>query len=334
MFYDARGRVNKKTSCLHVGGQTVKSDALYEYDILGRPWRTKLDNVPIPLAQQTISYNMQGWESERIIKDWQDSTLFSSKLLYETPLSNDGYNGVNNQVSWSGSISSWQWRHMGQPCKAFAFAYDNQKRLSYSEHYSAKTIDYLHTTAFGYDQNTNITSYTGYNSNGTPNQSSPINYSGNQRLDYSYDSNGNITYEHSEWDEWCREVSYNILNLPQNSSFRGGTTDCLYLSDGTKWFEKRDADHEGRIYVGPFVYDYDHNYKVFTSCESTGGRIRIIYPGIEHGYDVLTILHQYFITDHLGNTRATIDTDGTLSGQADYLPYGKIFGQGIAHDDL
>lgn len=49
------------------------------------------------------------------------------------------------------------------------------------------------------------------------------------------------------------------------------------------------------------------------------------YPGIEHGYDVLTILHQYFITDHLGNTRATIDTDGTLSGQADYLPYGKIF---------
>lgn len=49
------------------------------------------------------------------------------------------------------------------------------------------------------------------------------------------------------------------------------------------------------------------------------------YPGIEHGYDVLTILHQYFITDHLGNTRATIDTDGTLSGQADYLPYGRIF---------
>jgi RHS repeat-associated protein len=67
-------------------------------------------------------------------------------------------------------------------------------------------------------------------------------------------------------------------------------------------------------YLGTFVYSRDNDTLTFESTSFAGGRIN----KTTNGYDI-----NYFITDHLGSTRVTIDNAGEIKAQYNYYPFGK-----------
>lgn len=162
------------------------------------------------------------------------------------------------------------------------------------------------------------------NSGGTPNVSN-ISRSGNQRQDYYYDENGNVTCVSDIEDEWSRVVSYNILNLPAVSVEGDMDTDCLYLADGTKRSVINTFGSDGNIYAGPFRYRMVNGDRAIADCAAAGGRFLCLNPTVDADYDDPEIHAQYFISDYLDNTRAIFDAnEGNLVAKLDYAPFGRI----------
>ena len=89
----------------------------------------------------------------------------------------------------------------------------------------------------------------------------------------------------------------------------------------------------GFKYAGPFRYRVELGYAFIESSEAAGGRI---WCYDENDPDTPAPETRYFITDHLGSTRVVLKGDGTLSMNADYLPYGGLItggGLNVAEND-
>ena len=86
-----------------------------------------------------------------------------------------------------------------------------------------------------------------------------------------------------------------------------------YLSDGTKVLSY-DAAGNGYMYFGTARFTLDNNVPTFESISFSGGRI----VKTTNGYEP-----QYYLTDHLGSTRAIVNKDGqTVEATFDYTPFG------------
>ena len=224
-----------------------------------------------------------------------------------------------------GNVSSWQWQHGGMPLNAWALSYDTLGRLSASSHYSGKVPDNMYSEAFSYDRNSNIVSHSIYSGGSTPEVTS-FSLVGNQRYDYDYDANGNLTCMHDlitpeSYEDYSSTLSYNLLNLPLHLTTDGDDyIDFRYLADGTKVSAIGYEDY-GFKYAGPFRYRVELGDAFIESSEAAGGRI---WCYDENDPDTPAPENRYFITDHLGSTRVVLKGDGTLSMQADYLPYGGL----------
>ena len=326
-FYDARGRMTGRTSQIIADNQTGNSNLSLGYDALGRLSQTVYGPSISPVATQTVSYTMQGWEEGRSIVDDSNNTVFSSVLHYDKPLSAYGYNNVVNTISWTGKVSSWEWQHGGRSLNAWALVYDNGGRLSDTRHYTSKILDNLNAESFVYDRNSNITSYTAKNG---LNSSSVENYSflGNRRGDFSYDANGNLTCMH-EWmdpdsgEDSSSSLSYNLLNLPDNvTTYEDNYMDFRFLADGTK-VSAIGYEDMGYKYAGPFRYLVNEGDLYLESCDAAGGRFWCIDRDTDPDNILLTTENSYFVIDHLGGIRAIIDGTGNLFEQSDYKPYGQ-----------
>jgi RHS repeat-associated protein len=131
--------------------------------------------------------------------------------------------------------------------------------------------------------------------------------------DFSYDGNGNMVVDSNKEMEG---VVYNILNLPQLVPMKGkGTISYVYDADGNK-LEKLVVDStisqtnplkDTTLYSGMFVYNNDSLQ--FIGHEEGRIRPKLINPtggwvssNIEYVYD-------YFIKDHLGNTRMVLSEE-------------------------
>ena len=325
--YDARGRITGRSSQIIADNLTGNSSLSLGYDALGRLSQTVYGPSISPVATQTVSYTMQGWEEGRSIVDDSNNTVFSSVLHYDKPLSAYGYNNVVNTISWTGKVSSWEWQHGGRSLNAWALVYDNGGRLSDTRHYTSKILDNLNAESFVYDRNSNITSYTAKNG---LNSSSVENYSflGNRRGDFSYDANGNLTCMH-EWmdpdsgEDSSSSLSYNLLNLPDNvTTYEDNYMDFRFLADGTK-VSAIGYEDMGYKYAGPFRYLVNEGDLYLESCDAAGGRFWCIDRDTDPDNILLTTENSYFVIDHLGGIRAIIDGTGNLFEQSDYKPYGQ-----------
>ncbi len=324
--YDSRGRLTQQQSQITMGYHTLGSVASWQFDEIGRPWKSTYGPANSPKAIQELSYTQQGWEYERTVKNASNNVIFSSALHYEAPLSDWGYSGVNNTVSWAGKITSSNWQHNGQAEKAYTYSYDSMSRMTTAQGYSGMSADYIASESFGYDLNCNIVSRTTYNAYGTPSVY-PIELEGNQHTYKNYDSNGNVISDDVE-AEYPVQVTYNTLNLPEEAyKEENYDINVLYLADGTKWSVIDSDSGDGYLYSGPFKYMVASNSKIFSGSSAAGGRFYCYAPyDVNNGY--LPELHmQYFVTDYLNNTRVTVNESGTVLSRADYAPYGKIVWQ-------
>jgi RHS repeat-associated protein len=135
----------------------------------------------------------------------------------------------------------------------------------------------------------------------------------NSGNDFFYDGNGNMLVDSNKK---IYGIVYNILNLPQTVPMRGkGTISYIYDADGNKLeklvvdstFSQTNPLKDTTLYSGNLVYNNDSLQ--FIGHEEGRIRPKLISPtggwvtsNIEYVYD-------YFVKDHLGNTRMVLSEE-------------------------
>ncbi|MCW8309651.1 RHS repeat-associated core domain-containing protein, partial [Sphingobacterium sp. InxBP1] len=129
---------------------------------------------------------------------------------------------------------------------------------------------------------------------------------------FSYDANGNgITNSRLG----ISKIEYNHLNLP--SKLVKGAENLVYSYDAngrklTKTMGSAVTDYVDGI-------QYENGVLKFIQTEEG----RILPNGSSY-------IYEYFLKDHLGNTRAVVDHSGTIKQIQDYYPFGMEMNQGNA----
>lgn len=180
-------------------------------------------------------------------------------------------------------------------------------RLGESSDYS--WIDALDYTYEG-NQLQSVDDYTGvdFQNNGYSDHGS---FDNNECL---YDANGNMIKDENKQ---IGDVEYTYNNRPERiimTQNRENIINYAYDATGTK-LAKRPSSSRARgqrtDYVGNFVYKNNELAYILTDQ----GRIVPRNDGFEY---------QYFIKDHLGNTRVVFNDDGEILQDNSYYPFGML----------
>jgi len=124
------------------------------------------------------------------------------------------------------------------------------------------------------------------------------NLDANNRVDYDYDANGNLKLD---YNKDISSITYNYLNLPQSIIVNKGTINYSYDAAGNKLqksvYDNATAATTTTTYNGGFRYE-NNDLKEFSHEE---GRVRRNSSGL--------YVYDYFVKDHLGNTRVTLSEE-------------------------
>lgn len=123
--------------------------------------------------------------------------------------------------------------------------------------------------------------------------------------EYVFDANGNLT---TDANKGYTSILYNYMNLPRRVGTTGQYISYIYSADGTK-LAKVGTNSVVTTYAGSFVYE-GSSLKYMMHPEG------MYLPGGNY---------QYYLKDHLGNTRLVVNTSGvggTVVQQTDYYPFG------------
>jgi len=346
--------LNKYYTYDHVGRLLVTEQAIdgdsngrvtlseVSYDDLGQ-LKQKSFHVTAsgPLQSNEFKYNIRGWLTDINNTDNLEDDLFALRLFYNTT----GVSPLTTQAQYNGNISGLIWKS-GQEAvdtlkRAYGFTYDELNRLVASDYGESENFtyhsDHFNESVGSYDLNGNIVSLTRAGvDNGVYDPEYDVlsyTYKGNQLYkvedggdttkgfidlqnfidDYSYDSVGNLT---KDLNKGITTIKYNYLNLP-SEVIKDANNRIVYTYDaiGTKL---RKAHYTGetptyRYYAGAFEYS---NVKALDLIHTDEGVVN---------YDDDEFTYEYFLKDHLGNTRATFSPNGTsytLLQTYDFYPFG------------
>lgn len=324
--YDHASRILSETHKLNNNGAVPISR--YNYDELGR---IKIKFLGNNAEELMYDYNIRGWLTG-INKDYclnGGSRFFGEELSYDY-----GYN--TNYLN--GTIAGMKWRNKGKgtELRSYGYIYDDFGRLTNGDFvdniagagYSNATKDYT-ASNMSYDENGNLLTMKqmGLNLAGTKIILDNLQYSyvtnsnklqsvseltGSQSTnptlydnlgdfrdvsgstDYTYDGSGNLKTDANK----SLAYNYNVfLNKPE--LITKGTNTVKYLYDGLgNKLQKvtTGANATTTDYIGNVIYT-NNSLDYILHDE---GRIRYTSsPTVAYTYD-------YFIKDHLGNTRSVV----------------------------
>ncbi|MFY0592017.1 DUF6443 domain-containing protein [Roseivirga sp.] len=333
--YDASGTGRLLSIQEKLNGGSYKTIVTNTYNDLGQLESKTLGNPSSPLETLNYAYNVRGWLegiNEDYVTNGTGGHYFGMDLSYDFGFDVNQLNGNIAGVKWRSASSGDQ--------RAYGFDYDASNRLTKADY--SQGISWINTesdfsTNYSYDANGNITSllrkgvvagtikiidqltYEYLNGNksnqlafvsdaagalgeqGDLGQGDFVdgNTSGN---DYTYDANGNMTQDKNKDILGNGDITYNHLNLPERIEFSnnsGKTIEYVYDAAGIKLRKK--VSNSGVIsttdYVGGFIYE-NNQLQHFAHEE---GRVRKNYQG--------NLVYDYFVKDHLGNTRMTLTED-------------------------
>ena len=306
--YNFSGALTASTRVHTSPGKSVTIATRNEYDHMGRKTRSwqKINNEGEVLLS-SLSYNEVGQLKEKSLhnnmkaiaytyneRGWIKSMTAGTAMFDQYLRYNDPQRGTAAQ--WNGNISEQEYTSTHTGNRWFTYNYDKLNRLKTAAYSNANELG----EELGYDQVGNITKLVrGGAGNGTLDYA----YTGNRLMSvtgfktgsYGYDGNGNMT------TDGVRKVmiGYNALNLPVSVTGTGGNTSTasyLYDADGNKQ----------RSVQGTTTMDY------IAGIQYENGQISQLMT--EEGRAVRnandTYRYEYFLKDHLGNTRVTIDDQG------------------------
>ena len=323
MTYDHAGRLLTIQQKLN-GASSYKTLVAHTYNNLGELEVKTLGNG---LESLTHKYNVRGW-LESINKQYVDNgtggSFFGMELSYDFGFTEKQYNG---------NIAGIKWRSQGNSeIMAYGFDYDQTNRLLEADYTQGTgwTQPQNFSTEYSYDENGNIETlkrygnvegtsllidnltYT-YLNNDKSNQLAEVddaagdlgqsdfvdgNTSGN---DYTYDDNGNMK---KDLNKDVTNITYNHLNLPEVVSFTSNRS-ITYAYDAAGIKLSKTTNNNGNLtttdYASGFIYE-NNQLQHFAHEE---GRVRKNDSG--------ELVYDYFIKDHLGNTRVTLTEESVTS---------------------
>ncbi len=359
-LYDHAGRLLETKKTINDRSDSSRLLARNTYGELGQLKEKKLGqhiDQSLELELQKYDYNIRGW-LQGLNKGYSSASnqlhWFGMELSYD-------YGFETNQ--FNGNIAGIQWRSKGDEVqRAYGYGYDKANRLLYGDFnqysggwnksdnldFSMKMGDGINTNT-AYDANGNIKamkqmgvklnnsrviddlSY-GYHSlsnrlayvSDTVAVDQKLGDFTNKNLgldDYSYDGNGNLIVDKNKS---INSIKYNHLNLPYEILVNGkDTIQYIYDALGVK-LEKRTAETGAHAkttvtaYSGSFLYE--NNVLQLLSHEE--GRIRKDKYG--------NYVYDYFIKDHLGNTRVVLTDERDTS----FYPAATLEASTLANEQL
>ena len=235
-----------------------------------------------------------------------------------------------NETQYNGNIAGVRWRTKSAAAtRHYGFGYDKSNRLKkadYSQTGSGNSSNFS-VSSIDYDANGNLLSLTrhgviagtnvildqltyNYMNSGKSNQlqyvsdaKGDLNQGDFSDLntgtdDYAYDANGNLTRDKNKGINGTGDIKYNHLNLPTEVKFENNNNKkILYTYDAEGLKLRKQVIDGGTVtttdYVGDFIYE--NNELVQFAHEE--GRVR---------KDDGALHYDYFVKDHLGNTRLTL----------------------------
>jgi len=314
--YDHVGRLlNTQQVAIRGGNSTgTVNIASNEYNDLGQLKTKKLANS---IQMIDYFYNIRGWLTSINNPEDLGSDLFAMRLNYQ----NNEISGVQSQ--YNGNISSviWNTNYTGKLKSAYGYTYDALNRLTNSDYWTTVNGILSNTAAYeekslSYDKNGNIKTLVRTNQSGGTQDNLIYTYEGNQLKSlnsgstFAYDRNGNMTTDGLRG----LSVEYNQINLLKKVSKGTDNVSYIYSTTGGKVAMLKGASVQN-YYAGSFVYkgnkalDYLlHAEGIIRATDVTGGQ---------------TLSYEYFIRDHLGNTRVVFDNGGAVKQVTDYYAFGK-----------
>ena len=296
---------------------------IYEYNVSGD--LTK-EFFPSGVSDIYYKYNARGWVTE------QSGSLFNEKLRYVSPKK-----GV---ASYSGNISEREWSHGNEEKLLESFGYDGLNRLTGTTRYKAgstgweRDLKHHEESGITYDDSGNILTLK-RTSGGVLVDCLGYEYDGNQlmalsdsvpetpagdifpsrgilRGTYSYDKNGNISFDSRRG----LVSSYNMLNLISTIK-KGSSVQATYkwLPDGQKLSVRDGSGQNGFDYLGALVYRVNNGKRELYKVVSNFGELRPKSMSREKE-------SIFYLKDHLGSVRVVVNGNGEVKERNDYYAFG------------
>ena len=364
--YDVLGQLKKKVlEPSYVGGANEGLENLnYDYNIRG--WLLGVNRAYVrDVGSTNTTGSPSGGEvfTDPGVPAYSYGTNFFGFDLGYDKTNN---NLINNQsyanAQYNGNIAGMVWKSNSDGvARKYDFSYDAVNRLTggaYTQYTSAGTFQDSQTTGvdfsvsnLAYDGNGNIKSMNqaGIKANGmsslidqltynyTPGTNKLLNvidgvndpnstlgdfkYAAasktNTTVDYTYDKNGNLV---SDANKNIQSIKYNYLNLQQQVTVTGkGTVTFVYSAAGEKLQKITNDLTINKTITTTYISGIMYRNYTLQSIGMEEGRIRVAETGGSFVFD-------YFLKDHLGNTRMMLTDDPSASSpileSKSYYPFG------------
>lgn len=331
--YDHRGRVMKVRHLINGANEVLMAGN--NYNEAGELVDKYLHSVSggAFLQRMDYTYNIRGWLT--LINSptsFTENDKFGLELNYNVAPS-------GGSPLYNGNISGMKWGVYGNNYTdmLYRFSYDGSNRLTSADFYKSGYSTSAFDCTYAYDSNGNLSSLVRKNTSGSTIDNLSYNYNGNKinyvndasgdyasTVDYpgdassstfSYDQNGNMTYEPSKGIS----LDYNLLNLPVEADFGSNRKiNYFYTFDGEK--VRQAVEDNGTVsktdYCGPFVYETASGTRSLKYIVTPEGR------AVKNGgsWD-----YEYNLKDHLGNTRVVIKNSSGVAQvvqERHYYPFG------------
>jgi RHS repeat-associated protein len=310
--YDHAGRLILEKQLIGANPNDSVIISKMSYNELGQLQQKTLGEV----QDVNYQYNIRGWLTQINDPDNLGSKMFGMKLLYSDQNSNLG-----NSRQFNGNVAAMIWNSTTKSEQGYAFSYDALNRLSGSDYKKVTGGVWTESSAFEekalmYDVNGNISHLERTSETGNVLADFTYSYKGNQlqnisggKTSYTYDENGNMKKDGLRGFD----ITYNKLNLPDTISGGSENISYIYSASGEK-LAKKMKDGSFQYYAGNFVYRKDQvlDYVLFEE-----GKVNRQETG--------SLVYDYFIKDHLGNTRVVFSQGGTNARVTEYYPFGMDF---------
>ncbi len=308
--YNFIGELLTTTHTNTVSGATTTIADTYIYDHMGRKVQTKQSiNAATAILLSELHYNVLGQLITKKLhsidegisflnttnytynpRGWlktQTNPLFNLTLSYEDSAPAQ-YNGNISKVAWGTHNYTYLYDKVNRLTSGVSDENFNEV-LTYDVMGNIKTLkrNLADLNTYAYTDGNRLAGITGANP-GT----------------YHYDDNGNVDIDGVKGVN----ISYNYLNLPVTITKGANQMQNTWLATGNKI--KKVVGSLTRDYVGEIEY----NNGVIDIIHTEEGRA-VPAGGGAYTYD-------YFIKDHLGNTRVLLKQDGTVLESTDYYPFG------------
>ncbi len=311
-----------------------------KYNETGLPTRKQIHKTEYSFLQTVnYKYNIRSWLTDINDIANPDDDLFAMTLNYNNSANSAQYNGNIGTIKWNSAVFT--------DIMQYDYSYDGANRLlsssftgngDYSTNYSyykngnIKTltrngeiengrfgvIDYL---TYGY-----IGNQLKYVNDGTTSEQQENGFTDNGSFlttnEYFYDLNGNLKKDFNK--QIVDEIGYNYMNLPQHIPFFNDENkyiDYIYNANGQK-LQKVVSNNRGNglttDYIGSFVYKDNEPDFIFTP----EGRI---VPNGDGSFS-----YEYYLVDHLGNTRVSFSQTGEVLQDNSYYPFGMSMGDALS----